>query len=172
MIQLQITLMLEEFMDRFLFKGEKKHSQNKTWKMFFIGEAMRIRGCVQTVKDSSLETSTVEVYELHAIITDFGLSRPVDLPRLHDQGNYELFHGTEILQGQKESLASDVYAFGIIMFRPKIPEGIPPLCSTFMQRCWDADPSKRPSSEEIHKTLCDWYNSRENTANEELRFPN
>ncbi|GET59706.1 hypothetical protein GLOIN_2v1853170 [Rhizophagus irregularis DAOM 181602=DAOM 197198] len=45
MIQLQI---LEEFMDRFLFKGEKKHSQNKTWKMFFIGEAMRIRGCVQT----------------------------------------------------------------------------------------------------------------------------
>jgi hypothetical protein len=50
MIQLQITLMLEEFMDRFLFKGEKKHSQNKTWKMFFIGEAMRIRGCVQTVK--------------------------------------------------------------------------------------------------------------------------
>ncbi|PKY57049.1 hypothetical protein RhiirA4_363594 [Rhizophagus irregularis] len=63
-----------------------------------------------------METSTVEVYELHAIITDFGLSRPVDLPRLHDQGNYELFHGTEILQGQKESLASDVYAFGIIMW--------------------------------------------------------
>lgn len=57
-------------------------------------------------------------------------------------------------------------------FRPKIPKGTHPLYSAFMHRCWDADPSKRPRSEEIHKTLRDWYNSckdRENTADEELR---
>jgi serine/threonine protein kinase len=91
----------------------------------------------------------------------------------------------EILcQGQKHSPQTDVYALGIVMWelltcnapyegmtlyqiigmltshqRPPIPNpipaGFPAAYVTMMTRCWDQDPSKRPSAAEVHQCLID-----------------
>jgi len=41
--------------------------------------------------------------------------------------------------------------------RPNVDEiPIPQLLKELIKRCWDADPTKRPSSQELYKTLGDW----------------
>ncbi|CAG8521896.1 25140_t:CDS:2, partial [Gigaspora rosea] len=41
--------------------------------------------------------------------------------------------------------------------RPQITEGTPPCYVKLMQRCWDPEPEKRPSSSEIYDIVCSWY---------------
>jgi serine/threonine protein kinase len=106
----------------------------------------------------------------------------------------------EILcQGQKHSPQTDIYAFGIVMWelltcnapyegmtvyqiigmltshqRPPIPSpipaGFPAAYVTMMARCWDQDPSKRPSAAEVHQFLIDHDPSTQPNAPVEL-FP-
>jgi hypothetical protein len=42
--------------------------------------------------------------------------------------------------------------------RPKITEDTPESIANLMKRCWDPDPEKRPSMDEIHKILSDIKN--------------
>src|SRR5581483_3550180 len=85
----------------------------------------------------------------------------------------------EILRGKKYIQESDVYSLGIIMNeiisivppfnneshdehlaldicrgkRPKVREETPEFLKKLIQKCWDANPENRPTSEEIHNKL-------------------
>jgi len=85
------------------------------------------------------------------------------------------FMAPEILRGQRPTLSSDIYSFGIIMWelssfklpfydkahdaklimelcggcRPDIVKGTPDAYVSLMKRCWHPDPLKRPTAEEL-----------------------
>jgi hypothetical protein len=84
----------------------------------------------------------------------------------------------EILQGVGVSQAVDVYGFGMLLWtlynetipfgedqptpediiggkRPEWKAGTPPGLIEFADRCWDVDPSKRPTAGDIVRRLCD-----------------
>ena len=95
----------------------------------------------------------------------------------------------ELLSGRGSySQATDVYAFGIIMWeissaenpfgefdhdvqlalsivkglRPEIPQDTPPFYRDLMQKCWHPDPTKRPTAREIYNLTDMWkYNPRQ-----------
>jgi len=104
-----------------------------------------------------------------------------------------------LLLGQSHSPQTDIYALGIVMWelltcnpphegmtlyqiiglltshqRPHIPDpipyGFPAAYVTMMTRCWDQDPSKRPSAAEVHRCLIDHDPSTQPNAPVEL-FP-
>ena len=55
------------------------------------------------------------------VLTDFGLARPIDQTTLtrsatgHDQPGAPYFQAPEILKGERESIASDIYALGLVL---------------------------------------------------------
>ena len=97
----------------------------------------------------------------------------------------------EILRGKEYTKASDMYSFGIIMNeiisvvppfndephdehlaldiccgkRPKMRAETPEFLKKLIQKCWDANPENRPTSEEVYETL---YNYVYGKGNEEL----
>ncbi|RIB05504.1 kinase-like domain-containing protein [Gigaspora rosea] len=121
-----------------------------------------------------------------AYITDFGLSKFHDRENseLQVRGRVQ-FIAPEVFKNGNFSFKSDIYSFGIIMWmfssgilpfhnsqysnqlslsldicggtRPQITEGTPPCYVKLMQRCWDPEPEKRPSSSEIYDIVCSWY---------------
>src|SRR5205807_390050 len=89
----------------------------------------------------------------------------------------------ELLSGRDlYSQATDVYAFGMIMWeisshekpfgqvdhdiqlalsivkdlRPEITKDTPPFYRDLMQKCWHSDPMQRPSAEEIYQLTESW----------------
>jgi len=122
---------------------------------------------------------------ISVIITDMGLAGPSDTDKKHNDNEHEALYGViaytapEVLQGQPKSKASDVYAFGIIMWeissgkpafyeyddmvclklnvcggvRPDIVSDTPDCYIELMKRCWAHDPSERPTIEEIIEHL-------------------
>ena len=113
-----------------------------------------------------------------AIICDFGICKPVN-ENLNSKKIYGVipYMAPEILCGKEYTKAADVYSFGIIMNeiisitppfnnephdhylaldicrgkRPEIRNDTPDLLKNLIQRCWDAIPENRPTSEEISK---------------------
>src|SRR6185295_2879348 len=93
----------------------------------------------------------------------------------------------ELFTGGLYSQATDVYAFGMIMWeisseekpfqeivhdkqlalrilhglRPTITDDTPPFYRDLMQKCWHSDPTKRPTAQEIYELTENW-----NTPNE------
>ncbi|CAG8666224.1 6559_t:CDS:1 [Paraglomus brasilianum] len=111
-------------------------------------------------------------YELH--IFDFG---SIDEKVKGTAGGVLSYMAPEILQGQPKSTASDIYAFGIVMWefssgqpafieyrdddvslfeqiiqdhlRPVPVEGTPDCYRNLMTHCWAPDPKDRPTTEEV-----------------------
>ncbi|GES87536.1 kinase-like domain-containing protein [Rhizophagus clarus] len=122
----------------------------------------------------------------YAKITDLGLCKPADYnPSENTKNNvYGIlpYVAPEILRGQSYTKASDIYSLGIIMY--EIISGLPPyhdkshdeklaikICKGLrpsfnikvpqstvylIKRCLDADPSKRPTIEEIKEIINQW----------------
>ena len=90
----------------------------------------------------------------------------------------------ELLSGRGSySQATDVYAFGMIMWeisshekpfleivhdnqlalrifrglRPTITNDTPPFYRDLMQKCWHSDPTQRPTAKEIEELTDNWY---------------
>ncbi|EXX66198.1 Kic1p [Rhizophagus irregularis DAOM 197198w] len=117
-------------------------------------------------------------------LSDFGLSRPVN-QTINSNEIFGVipYMAPEILRGKPYTKAADIYSFGIIMWeftsgipafndrshdfdlsldicrglRPKIVEGTLPVYVRLMKRCWDSDPNKRPTTDELVEILSCWY---------------
>ncbi|PKC62926.1 kinase-like protein [Rhizophagus irregularis] len=104
------------------------------------------------------------------------------------------FMAPEVLRGKPYSQASDIFSFSIIMWeftsgilpfndkahdfqlalsickgeRPEIIENTPQCYVDLMKKCWDEDPSKRPSASYILNIIKKWI-TRSVVINEELK---
>jgi len=119
-------------------------------------------------------------------VSDFGLSR-VDNGHIPEGGVFGVvpYIAPEVLGKKAYRQPADVYSYGIILWevssgkpafcdiphdyilvsnicfkgkRPEIINGTPPCYVELMQRCWDNDPKKRPTAEEIYETCLKWSN--------------
>src|SRR6266545_1678459 len=108
-------------------------------------------------------------------ITDLGLCGPVDEKSSNKIYGIVSYIAPEVLQGKKNTKESDVYSVGMLMWelfaghppfddrahdadlifrileglRPQILPKMPEDYAQMMQKCWDTDPSKRPTILEI-----------------------
>jgi serine/threonine protein kinase len=115
-------------------------------------------------------------------ISDFGLSRPVNQTNLNEIYGIIPYIAPEVLRGKPYTKAADIYSFGIIMWeltsgvpafndrshdfilsleiceglRPKIVEGTSPIYKRLMKKCWDSDPNKRPTANELSEIFSFW----------------
>ncbi|PKC54755.1 kinase-like protein, partial [Rhizophagus irregularis] len=114
--------------------------------------------------------------ECKIYVSDLGLCQPVksSLKKYEIYGVIP-FMAPEVLRGKSYTPASDIYSFSMIMWeftsgvppfnnrakvaclnlfkilrlRPEIIENTPQCCVNLMKKCWNEDPLKRPSSEEV-----------------------
>ena len=89
----------------------------------------------------------------------------------------------EVLSRKPYTKESDIYSFGMIMWehttgkkpfydrphdhylmidilngeRPQITDDTPKFCADLMKRCWDRNPENRPTVQEIHDCLGEYY---------------
>ncbi|GBC40615.1 kinase-like domain-containing protein [Rhizophagus irregularis DAOM 181602=DAOM 197198] len=132
-------------------------------------------------------------------ISDLGLCKPVEsfLKKYNIYGVIP-FMAPEVLRGKSYTSASDIYSFSMIMWeftsgvppfnnrahdiqlslsickgeRPEIIENTPQCYVELMKKCWDENPLKRPSSEEVLNIIEKWIVSPYNVKdiNEELKY--
>jgi serine/threonine protein kinase len=133
-------------------------------------------------------------------ISDLGLCQPVkSFLEQHDIYGVIPFMAPEVLRGKSYTPASDIYSFSMIMWeftsgvspfndrahelqlslsickgeRPEIIENTPQCFVDLMKKCWNEDPLKRPSSEEILNIIKNWiflpYGRKVEDIDEELK---
>ncbi|GES99027.1 kinase-like domain-containing protein [Rhizophagus clarus] len=61
----------------------------------------------------------------------------------------------EILRGKPYTKAADIYSFGIVMW--EFTSGTLPVYARYMKKCWDSDPSKRQTVDELYQIFSCWY---------------
>ncbi|EXX75398.1 kinase-like domain-containing protein [Rhizophagus irregularis DAOM 181602=DAOM 197198] len=123
----------------------------------------------------------------NAYITDLGLCQPANVksPKNSNKKIYGVlpYVAPEVLRGKEYTQASDIYAYGIIAYeictgfppyydiahdeslamkicnglRPKSNYRIPQLIFDIINRCWDADPLKRPNASELRYLIYDLW---------------
>ncbi|GBB92849.1 hypothetical protein RclHR1_20660002 [Rhizophagus clarus] len=137
------------------------------------------------------EVRTDEVF-----ISDLGLCRPVKSLKKYDIYGVIPFMAPEVLRGKPYTPASDIYSFSMIMWeltsgippfnnkahdfqlslsicrgeRPEIIENTPQCYVDLMKKCWNEDPTKRPTAKEVSDTIADWiFQPNNNEIREELK---
>ncbi|CAI2166339.1 8758_t:CDS:2 [Funneliformis geosporum] len=131
----------------------------------------------------NLHSNNILLHEEIPLIGDFGLCRPVDkFDEKEEIYGVLPYVAPEVLRTKVYTKESDIYSFAFIMWemctylpplcershdtnlvleifhglRPKILEGTPRTFARFMKLCWDTNPSKRPTAEEVYNTLKYW----------------
>ena len=131
-------------------------------------------------------------------ISDLGLCRPANQSDIkNDIYGVLPYVAPEVLRGNPYTKAADIYSFGIIMWemtsgvpvfhniphdlnlslnicrgiRPEIIEGTMPEYVDLMKRCWDNDPEKRPSAEELKWIFLEWTKKYPIEGDKEKRIP-
>src|SRR5581483_3985808 len=124
----------------------------------------------------------------YSLITDLGLCKPANVKTSQsgDKQIYGVlpYVAPEILRGKEYTQASDIYGFGIIAhelctglppyhdiahdeflaikicqgLRPKSNYKIPQLILDIIQKCWNADPLKRPEANKLKDLFSDFHN--------------
>jgi serine/threonine protein kinase len=147
---------------------------------------------------------------IDAKITDTGLHGPVD-KQLSPKQIYGVipFVAPEIFDGNAPTKESDIYSFGMVMWmlsagvrpycdrphdkqliqkiclglRPNVVDGTPPVFSSLMLQCLDANPSNRSTVSQLYEYLRNWITaicddpdpsdlSNQFDAVEEIKFSN
>jgi len=129
-------------------------------------------------------------------ITDLGLCRPANSKK-SDGTVYGIlpYVAPEVLQGDPYTQASDIYSFGIVAYellansypyydqkdlnwerilkgglRPNLNDiKIPSLLKDLIKRCWSINPEKRPTAEELEKTITGWKSKESLEFTSQLR---
>ncbi|PKY54725.1 kinase-like protein [Rhizophagus irregularis] len=104
-----------------------------------------------------------DVNLIETMITDTGLHGPVD-KRLSPEQIYGVipFVAPEIFNGNTPTKESDIYSFGMVMWmlsaglRPGVVSDTPPVFSSLMLQCLDANPSNRPTASQLDEYLGNW----------------
>ncbi|GES91743.1 kinase-like domain-containing protein [Rhizophagus clarus] len=131
-------------------------------------------------------------------VSDLGLCRPDNQPNIKNEIYGVIpYIAPEVLRGKPYTKASDIYSFGIIMWemtsgvpafhniphdinlclnicrgdRPEIIEGTMPEYVELMKRCWDNDPEKRPTANELRVIFTEWKEKYPIEEDEEKRIP-
>ncbi|RGB31948.1 kinase-like domain-containing protein [Rhizophagus diaphanus] len=133
-------------------------------------------------------------------ISDLGLCRPAkSFLEKDDIYGVVPFMAPEILRGRSYTPASDIYSFSMIMWeftsgvppfsnrehdiqlslsickgeRPEIIQNTPQCYVDLMKKCWNEDPLKRPTSEEVLNIIEEWiylpFEKEIKDINEELK---
>lgn len=127
------------------------------------------------------------------LITDLGLCKPANEAKKEEKiFGVMPYVAPEVLNSQPYTQASDIYSFGIIAYemlsglppyydkkhdqylgiaicqglRPQFNIKIPALLEDLIKNCWDADPQKRLTAQELERTLRGWeeeIDKKENT---------
>jgi serine/threonine protein kinase/Flp pilus assembly protein TadD len=125
-------------------------------------EAAHAKGVVHgDLKSNNILLTKESGGALRAVITDFGLARPVD-GAAHEaaggvgssaMGGTVEYMAPELLKGQRASIAADLYAFGVILHemvvgsRPQSPSrmapGLPRRWKRVIARCLEPEPAQR-----------------------------
>ena len=121
--------------------------------------------------------------DAYCSITDLGLCKPANETSESEIYGVLPYVAPEVLNGKQYTSATDIYSFAMIMYeiftglppyhdiaheealavwicqgvRPKFKIKIPQLLEDLIKRCWDADPTQRPTAEELKKILGDWW---------------
>ncbi|GBC38121.2 kinase-like domain-containing protein [Rhizophagus irregularis DAOM 181602=DAOM 197198] len=86
----------------------------------------------------------------YAYISDFGLSRSAHKSDSNEVYGVLPYIAPEVLRGKPYTKASDIYSFGICKGnRPEIIDDTEPEYVELMKKCWDSEPNKRPSAEDL-----------------------
>ena len=130
-----------------------------------LAEAHRNRVIHGDLKSNNVILTTRGDRASRAVITDFGLARSQEAMQRSMQsgalGGTPEYMAPELWMGEKASIASDIYALGVILYelasgrRPEQPEGgrgdwlgwkppaVHPKWDRVLQRCLDPDPARR-----------------------------
>jgi serine/threonine protein kinase len=154
----------------FLFRLRTIHNENFIHRDFHSGNIL-------SLKDNYYKW----------VIGDLGLSQPANNISLNNEIYGVIpYIAPEIFNDAKFSKASDIYSMGMIMWefttgckpfanvehnidliyniidgqRPEITEDTPEFFANLMKKCWDNDPTKRPSISEVLDIFSLWINSR------------
>jgi serine/threonine protein kinase len=136
--------------------------------------------------------------DLFLLISDLGLCKPVNQPNIKNEIYGVIpYMAPEVLRGKPYTKAADIYSFGIIMWemtsgvpafynishdlnlslnicrgdRPEIIEGTMPEYVELMKKCWDNDPEKRPTADELANIFYKWYKKYPIEEDEKKRIP-
>ncbi|GBB92463.1 hypothetical protein RclHR1_20090004 [Rhizophagus clarus] len=117
-------------------------------------------------------------------IIDLGLCKPINDLQTFDKEIYGVmpYMAPEVLRKKPYTLASDIYSFSIIMWeftsgippfndrahdhqliydickneRPEIKKNTPKCYVNLMKKCWDSNPSNRPTITELEHEISEW----------------
>jgi serine/threonine protein kinase len=135
---------------------------------------------------------------LQLFISDLGLCKPVNQPNINNEIYGVIpYMAPEVLRGNPYTKAADIYSFGIIMWemtsgvpafyniphdlnlslnicrgdRPEIIEGTMPEYVELMKKCWDNNPEKRPTANELVNIFWEWDKKYPIEEDKEKRIP-
>src|SRR5581483_8597465 len=139
--------------------------------------------------------------ELTSYVSDFGLSGPSNEQKSDNKICGVLpYMAPEVLNGEPYTFSSDIYSFGVVMaelssgkppfhkrkhdtslaldicngLRPEFGKGTPEIYKKLAHRCMNADPSQRPTANELHDIFRFWvdsiYHKYEESLQEKEKF--
>ncbi len=162
----------------------KKYNPNdKYTNLFYVAKSLSVLHKCNLIHGDFHNGNLLVLYQKYVYISDLGLSKPADKPhKTNDIYGVIPYIAPEVLLGKQYTKAADIYSFGIIMWemtsgipafnkkphdfdlaleicqglRPEVIEGTMPEYAELMKRCWDSDPNKRPTVEELIKCFKEW----------------
>ncbi len=162
----------------------KKYNPNdKYTNLYWIAESLSALHKCNLVHGDFHSGNLLLNYQNLIVVSDLGLSKPADKSSKTNEIYGVLpYIAPEVLCGKPYTKAADIYSFGIIMWemssgipafnnrphdfdlsldicqglRPDIIEGTMPEYAELMKICWNFDPNKRPSAENLIKYFEEW----------------